>query len=95
MPRGQLNQPGGYHPARAAGIAECLRGVKPGAAREKALSVRGEVCGKTSGALRGGAADPARAAASAGNCRPPLRNCRWRCPTAPRGLSSRRAHRPG
>ncbi|MFB8401143.1 hypothetical protein [Streptomyces sp. NPDC055912] len=61
--RGQLAKPGGYHRARAAGIAERLMGVQPGAAQEEALGVWGEVYGKTSGTLHGGVADPARAAA--------------------------------
>jgi hypothetical protein len=61
--RGQLKRPGGYHRARAAGIAERLMSVRLGAAQEEALSVWGEVYGKTSGTLHGGIADPARAAA--------------------------------
>ncbi len=60
--RGQLKRPGGYHRARAAGIAERLMGVKLGAAQEEALGVWGEVYGKASGTLHGGVADPARAA---------------------------------
>ncbi|MFF4055462.1 hypothetical protein ACFYZ8_06270 [Streptomyces sp. NPDC001668] len=87
--RGQLKQPGGYHRARAAGIAERLMGVKLGAAQEEVLGVWGEVYGKALGTLHGGVADPARAvalcwqllAAAPGNC--------WcRCPAAPRGFSS-------
>ncbi|MDX3695024.1 hypothetical protein PV726_32740 [Streptomyces europaeiscabiei] len=61
--RGQLQRPGGYHRARAAGIAERLMGVVLGSAQERALDVWGEVYGKTSGTLHGGAADPERAAA--------------------------------
>lgn len=61
--RGQLQRPGGYHRARAAGIAERLMGVVLGSAQERALDVWGEVYGKTSGTLHGGAADPDRAAA--------------------------------
>ncbi|MFG2359708.1 hypothetical protein [Streptomyces sp. NPDC048521] len=61
--RGQLKRPGGYHRARAAGIAQRLMGVPLGAAQEEALGVWGEVYGKTSGTLHGGVADPARAAA--------------------------------
>ncbi|MFF8786710.1 hypothetical protein [Streptomyces sp. NPDC015125] len=60
--RGQLTRPGGYHRARAAGIAERLMGVPLGAAQEEALGVWGEVYGKTSGTLHGGVAAPARAA---------------------------------
>ncbi|MFK4120154.1 hypothetical protein [Streptomyces longwoodensis] len=41
MLRGQLARPGGYHPGRAAGIAERLMGVKLGAAQEEALGVWG------------------------------------------------------
>ncbi|MGW9047753.1 hypothetical protein ACWGQL_35210 [Streptomyces lydicus] len=37
--RGQLARPGGYHRARAAGIAERLMGVPLGAAQEEALGV--------------------------------------------------------
>ncbi|TKS96413.1 hypothetical protein [Streptomyces lasalocidi] len=62
MLRGQLARPGGYHPGRAAGIAERLMGVKLGAAQEEALGVWGEVYGKTSGALHGAAAEAGRAA---------------------------------
>ncbi|MEV5383010.1 hypothetical protein [Streptomyces sp. NPDC052721] len=61
--RGQLKRPGGWHQARAAGIAERLMGVPLGAAQEEALSVWGEVYGMASGTLHGGIADPARAAA--------------------------------
>ncbi|WP_199800767.1 hypothetical protein [Streptomyces marianii] len=61
--RAELNRPGGYHRARAAGIAEHLMGVRLGAAQQEALGVWGEVYGKTSGTLHGGSADPARAAA--------------------------------
>lgn len=61
--RGQLARPGGYHRARAAGIAERLMGIALGSAQERALDVWGEVYGQTSGTLHGGAADPARAAA--------------------------------
>ncbi|MFI8194653.1 hypothetical protein ACIF8T_39125 [Streptomyces sp. NPDC085946] len=61
--RGQLKRPGGYHRARAAGIAERLMGVKLGAIEEEALGVWPELYGKTSGTLHGGVADPARAAA--------------------------------
>jgi hypothetical protein len=60
--RGQLQRPGGYHRARAVGIAERLMGVVLGSAQERALDVWGEVYGKTSGTLHGNAADPARAA---------------------------------
>ncbi|WP_329020286.1 hypothetical protein [Streptomyces sp. NBC_01601] len=61
--RGQLVRPGGFHRARAAGIAERLTGIALGSAQERALEVWGEVYGQTSGTLHGGAADPARAAA--------------------------------
>ncbi|MCX4783882.1 hypothetical protein [Streptomyces sp. NBC_01264] len=61
--RGQLARPGGYHRARAAGIAERLMGVPLGAAQEEALGVWPELYAKTSGTLHGGVADPARAAA--------------------------------
>ncbi|MFD3422127.1 hypothetical protein [Streptomyces decoyicus] len=62
MLRGQLVRPGGFHRARARGIAERLMGVVLGRAHERALDVWGEY-GKTSGTLHGGgAADPARAA---------------------------------
>ncbi|MFE7485166.1 hypothetical protein [Streptomyces sp. NPDC057552] len=61
--RGQLKRPGGYHRARAAGIAVRLMGVELGGAQERALDVWGEVYGKTSGTLHGAGADPARAAA--------------------------------
>lgn len=51
--RGQLKRPGGYHRARAARIAERLMSVRLGAAQQEALSVWGEVYGKTSGTLHG------------------------------------------
>ncbi|MFJ4700463.1 hypothetical protein ACIP5N_22210 [Streptomyces sp. NPDC088768] len=60
--RGQLRRPGGFHRARAAGIAVRLMGVELGGAQERALEVWGEVYGKTSGTLHGAGADPARAA---------------------------------
>ncbi|WP_331730248.1 hypothetical protein [Streptomyces sp. NBC_01174] len=60
--RGELARPGGYHRGRAAGIAERLMGVRLGAAQEEALDVWGEVYGKTSGTLHGGAADEDRPA---------------------------------
>ncbi|MFE2046782.1 hypothetical protein ACFXAZ_38885 [Streptomyces sp. NPDC059477] len=61
--RGQLARPGGFHRARAAGIAGRLMGVKLGGAQERALDGWGEVYGRTSGTLHGGEADPAVAAA--------------------------------
>ncbi|MFD8396369.1 hypothetical protein ACFV2N_46160 [Streptomyces sp. NPDC059680] len=64
--RRQLNQPGGFHRARAARIAERLMGVPLGAFHEKALDVWPELYSKTSGTLHGGVADPARAAAHYG-----------------------------
>ncbi|MFK0142468.1 hypothetical protein [Streptomyces murinus] len=60
--RGQLKRPGGFHRARAAGIAVRLMGVELGGAQERALEVWGDVYGKTSGTLHGAGADPARAA---------------------------------
>ncbi|MFC8704904.1 hypothetical protein ACFUIV_22335 [Streptomyces anulatus] len=60
--RGQLTRPGGFHRARAAGIAERLMGVALGAYHEQALDGWGEVYGRTSGTLHGGEADPAGAA---------------------------------
>ncbi|MEU4077729.1 hypothetical protein [Streptomyces venezuelae] len=60
--RGQLTRPGGFHRARAAGIAERLMGVRLGAAQEEALAGWGEVYGRTSGTLHGGEADLAGAA---------------------------------
>ncbi|MFE4336573.1 hypothetical protein ACFRQM_46725 [Streptomyces sp. NPDC056831] len=60
--RGELARPGGYHRGRAAGIAERLMGVRLGAAQEEALDVWGEVYGKMSGTLHGGAADEDRPA---------------------------------
>ncbi|MYR76570.1 hypothetical protein GTW49_30770, partial [Streptomyces sp. SID4925] len=59
--RGQLTRPGGFHRARAVGIAERLTGVALGGYHEQALAGWGEVYAKTSGTLHGGAADPARA----------------------------------
>ncbi|MFJ3182343.1 hypothetical protein ACIPJN_28680 [Streptomyces sp. NPDC086796] len=61
--RGQLKRPGGFHRARAAGIAVRLMGVALGSAQERALDVWGEVYGKTSGTLHGAGGDRARAAA--------------------------------
>ncbi|MFK0143186.1 hypothetical protein [Streptomyces murinus] len=61
--RGQLKRPGGFHRARAAGIAVRLMGVELGGAQERALEVWGDVYGKTSGTLHGAGADLARAAA--------------------------------
>ncbi|MFJ4700472.1 hypothetical protein ACIP5N_22165 [Streptomyces sp. NPDC088768] len=61
--RTELNRPGGFHRARAAGIAEHLMGVRLGTAQQEALGVWGEVYGKTSGTLHGGSANPAGAAA--------------------------------
>ncbi|MEO3978966.1 hypothetical protein [Streptomyces sp. CAU 1734] len=61
--RGQLARPGGFHRARAAGIAGRLMGVELGGAQERALDGWGEVYGRTSGTLHGGEADPAGAAA--------------------------------
>ncbi|WP_331746178.1 hypothetical protein OG923_34600 (plasmid) [Streptomyces halstedii] len=79
--RGQLKRPGGFHRARAAGIAVRLMGVELGGAQERALEVWGEVYGKTSGTLHGAGADPAPAAArprrprpSAGRARGPRRD---------------------
>ncbi len=60
--RGQLTRPGGFHRARAAGIAERLMGVALGAYHEQALVGWGEVYGRTSGTLHGGEADRAGAA---------------------------------
>ncbi|MEV7157266.1 hypothetical protein AB0N77_22005 [Streptomyces misionensis] len=60
--RGQLVRPGGFHRARAAGIAERLMGVALGGYHERALGGWGEVYDKTSGTLHGRAADPAGAA---------------------------------
>ncbi|MFE1190200.1 hypothetical protein [[Kitasatospora] papulosa] len=60
--RGQLARPGGFHRARAAGIAERLMGVALGSYHEQALAGWGEVYGRTSGTLHGGEADPAGAA---------------------------------
>ncbi|MFJ6438711.1 hypothetical protein [Streptomyces sp. NPDC091416] len=60
--RGQLTRPGGFHRARAAGIAERLMGVALGAYHEQALDGWGEVYARTSGTLHGGEADPAGAA---------------------------------
>ncbi|MEV6680723.1 hypothetical protein AB0N09_28235 [Streptomyces erythrochromogenes] len=61
--RGQLVRPGGYHRARAAGIAERLMGVVLGSAQERALDVWGDVYAKASGTLHGSGADRARAVA--------------------------------
>jgi hypothetical protein len=61
--RGQLASPGGFHRARAAGIAERLMGVALGRYHEQALAGWGEVYARTSGTLHGGEADPAGAAA--------------------------------
>ncbi|MEO3978967.1 hypothetical protein [Streptomyces sp. CAU 1734] len=61
--RGQVKRPGGFHRARAAGIAVRLMGVELGGAQERALDVWGDVYGKTSGTLHGAGADPARGAA--------------------------------
>ncbi|MHC3534181.1 hypothetical protein ACLQ2M_40250 [Streptomyces sp. DT7] len=60
--RGQLTRPGGFHRARAAGIAERLMGVALGSYHEQALAGWGEVYRRTSGTLHGGEADPAGAA---------------------------------
>ncbi|WP_247701350.1 hypothetical protein [Streptomyces sp. RM72] len=60
--RGQLTRPGGFHRARAAGIAERLMGVVLGAYHEQALAGWGEVYARTSGTLHGGEADLAAAA---------------------------------
>ncbi|MFI1530673.1 hypothetical protein [Streptomyces griseus] len=60
--RGQLTRPGGFHRARAAGIAERLMGVALGGYHERALEGWGEVYARTSGTLHGGEADPAGAA---------------------------------
>ncbi|MFF8994498.1 hypothetical protein ACF09H_32160 [Streptomyces sp. NPDC014983] len=60
--RGQLVRPGGFHRARAAGIAERLMGVALGGYHERALDGWGEVYGRTSGTLHGGQADLAGAA---------------------------------
>ncbi|WP_443977607.1 hypothetical protein [Streptomyces anulatus] len=60
--RGQLTRPGGFHRARAAGIAERLMGVALGAYHERALAGWGEVYARTSGTLHGGVADRAGAA---------------------------------
>ncbi|MFJ4932128.1 hypothetical protein [Streptomyces sp. NPDC088736] len=60
--RGQLSSPGGFHRARAAGIAGRLMGVALGGYHEQALAGWGEVYGRTSGTLHGGEADPAGAA---------------------------------
>ncbi|MET8608906.1 hypothetical protein ABZV92_35780 [Streptomyces rubiginosohelvolus] len=60
--RGQLTRPGGFHRARAAGIAERLMGVALGAYHEQALDGWGEVYARTSGTLHGGEADRAGAA---------------------------------
>lgn len=60
--RGQLTRPGGFHRARAAGIAERLMGVALGGYHERALDGWGEVYARTSGTLHGGEADPAGAA---------------------------------
>lgn len=60
--RGQLTRPGGFHRARAAGIAERLMGVALGAYHERALAGWGEVYARTSGTLHGGEADWAGAA---------------------------------
>ncbi|MDW6058146.1 hypothetical protein SAZ11_08590 [Streptomyces sp. FXJ1.4098] len=61
---GKLARRGGYHWARAAGIAERLTGVVVlGSAQGRVLEVWGEVHGETSGTLHGGA-DLARAASS-------------------------------
>ncbi|KOU10334.1 hypothetical protein ADK87_03785 [Streptomyces sp. NRRL F-4711] len=59
--RGQLSTPGGFHRARAAGIAERLMGVTLGAYHEQALAGWGAVYGRTSGTLHGGEADLAGA----------------------------------
>ncbi|MER8120662.1 hypothetical protein [Streptomyces sp. NPDC094031] len=60
--RGELVRPGGFHRARAAGIAGRLMGVVLGSAQERALDGWGEVYGRTSGTLHGGEADLAGAA---------------------------------
>ncbi|GHG13532.1 hypothetical protein GCM10017667_54320 [Streptomyces filamentosus] len=60
--RGQLTRPGGFHRARAAGIAERLMGVALGSYHEQALAGWGEVYARTSGTLHGGEADLAAAA---------------------------------
>ncbi|MFI1189643.1 hypothetical protein [Streptomyces californicus] len=60
--RGQLTRPGGFHRARAAGIAERLMGVALGGYHERALDGWGEVYARTSGTLHGGEADPGGAA---------------------------------
>ncbi|MFK0142465.1 hypothetical protein [Streptomyces murinus] len=60
--RGELVRPGGFHRARAAGIAGRLMGVALGSAQERALDGWGEVYGRTSGTLHGGEADLAGAA---------------------------------
>lgn len=60
--RGQLVRPGGFHRARAAGVAGRLMGVALGSAQERALSGWGEVYGRASGTLHGGEADAAGAA---------------------------------
>nr|WP_258404872.1 hypothetical protein [Streptomyces sp. F12] len=60
--RGQLTRPGGFHRARAAGIAERLMGVALGSYHEQALAGWGEVYARTSGTLHGGEADLAGAA---------------------------------
>ncbi|MFJ8078865.1 hypothetical protein ACIQ7Q_34245 [Streptomyces sp. NPDC096176] len=61
--RGQLASPGGFHRARAAGIAERLTGAVMGSAQARALDEWGEMYNAASGTLHGGAADRGRAAA--------------------------------
>lgn len=59
-----MARPGGFHRARAAGIAERLTGTALCGFHERALDGWGEVYAKASGTLRGGAKDLARAASA-------------------------------
>ncbi len=61
--RGEVESPGGFHRARAAGVFERLTGVTPGAAQETALDVWSRIYGAASSILHGRSAGPGEAAA--------------------------------
>ncbi|MGW2722412.1 hypothetical protein [Streptomyces sp. NPDC001492] len=61
--RGEVESPGGFHRARAAGVFERLTGVTLGAAQETALDVWSRIYGAASGILHGRSAGPGEAAA--------------------------------
>ncbi|MFD4605676.1 hypothetical protein ACFWPQ_47660 [Streptomyces sp. NPDC058464] len=60
--RGEVESPGGFHRARAAGAFERLTGVTPGAAQETALDVWSRIYRTASGILHGRSAGPSEAA---------------------------------